>query len=373
MQERDDSSEISNHETEIDYATRDADAGSSPLIDALFAPQAAAMHCMPVDPAKRGRVGRLREVDETYGHGTYWYFPIDDQMGVAVFDLQFATDVEFTCNTPDFFCFGSYGRNMVPYFGIKEEPSDKTLLGYVWKKQPYRQSARANEQLNVTSIIFLPKAVKHLSLRCHCDPLVLSRAITSLDGTRDVLGLNTVFDEIKRARPSPITAKAYYEAKITEAVTLLLDWSLSCTHDPHASVRIMDHGALNLARTHLRDQVGRTVTTDELCHITCMSASKITRLFKQVEGVTPQEYARTLRMERACELLEESDLSMADISERLGFSRQGSFSEAFKERFGVTPRTFRTIRRTDKRVVQTADGPHARVTRGSTPPPRGAG
>ena len=77
--------------------------------------------------------------------------------------------------------------------------------------------------------------------------------------------------------------------------------------------------------------------SNELCRIACMSASKLTRLFKQAEGMTPQEYARTLRMERACELLGDTDLSMAEIAARLGFARQGSFSEAFKERFGATP------------------------------------
>lgn len=349
MRERDDSAEISNHDAETDPLMEKAD--ESPLIYTIFATQATTMHGIPADPATHGRVGRLWEIDNSYGQGIYWYYPIDDQMAVAVFDLQFTTDIEFFCDTPDFFCFGSYGRNMVPYFGIKDDRGDKTLLGYLWKRQSYVQSARAHEHLDVVSIVLLPKAIQRISLRCHFDPLVLSRSITSLDGTRDVLGLNMVFEEIKRARPSSITAKAYYEAKITEAITLLLDWNFTHEHDTRAPMRIMDHSALNLARTHLRDHIDRTVTTAELCRITCMSASKITRLFKQVEGVTPQEYARSLRMERACEMLEESDLSMADISERLGFSRQGSFSEAFKGRFGVTPHAFRAIRRTGKPIA----------------------
>ena len=70
----------------------------------------------------------------------------------------------------------------------------------------------------------LPKGLQRLSLACHCDPLVLSRAIASLDGMQDVPGLNMVFDEMKRARPSSITAPAYYEAKVTEAAAMLLDW-----------------------------------------------------------------------------------------------------------------------------------------------------
>ena len=246
--------------------------------------------------------------------------------------------------TPDLFCFGSYGRNMVPYFGITDDPADRTLLGYAWKSQPYGQVTKADERLDVTSICMLPKGLQRLSLACHCDPLVLSRAIASLDGMQDVPGLNMVFDEMKRARPSSITAPAYYEAKVTEAAAMLLDWSLANARGAASAIRAADRSALNLTRAHIREHLDRAVPSSELCRIACMSASKLTRLFKQAEGMTPQEYARTLRMERACELLGDTDLSMAEIAARLGFARQGSFSEAFKERFGATPQEFRALR-----------------------------
>ena len=207
-----------------------------------------------------------------------------------------------------------------------------------------RQVTKADERLDVTSICMLPKGLQRLSLACHCDPLVLSRAIASLDGMQDVPGLNMVFDEMKRARPSSITAPAYYEAKVTEAAAMLLDWSLANARGAASAIRAADRSALNLTRAHIREHLDRAVPSSELCRIACMSASKLTRLFKQAEGMTPQEYARTLRMERACELLGDTDLSMAEIAARLGFARQGSFSEAFKERFGATPQEFRALR-----------------------------
>ena len=234
---------------------------------------------------------------------------------------------------------------MVPYFGKNTDPADRTLLGYAWAGQPYVQTTKADEQYDVTSIVLLPKAMQLMSMRCHCDPLVLSRAIASLDGNRDVLGLNQVFDEIRQARPSAVTAHAFYEAKITEAVSLLLDWNLLRAQEPRNALRPSDRSALNRARTHIENNVERHVSTDEICRIACASPSKLTRLFKQAEGMTPQEYARSVRMDRACRMLEETDIPLSDVAEKLGFARQGSFSEAFKERFGVTPREFRARRR----------------------------
>ena len=46
---------------------------------------------------------------------------------------------------------------------------------------------------------------------------------------------------------------------------------------------------------------------------------------------------------RACELLAGTDEPIAAVSASVGFSRQGSFSEAFKERFGVTPNRYRML------------------------------
>ena len=61
--------------------------------------------------------------------------------------------------------------------------------------------------------------------------------------------------------------------------------------------------------------------------------------------MTPQEYARDVRMHHACELLETTDLSLAEIAARVGYSRQGSFSEAFRARCGLPPREWRASAR----------------------------
>ena len=50
-------------------------------------------------------------------------------------------------------------------------------------------------------------------------------------------------------------------------------------------------------------------TTEELCRAVCVGTSKLIELFRLSCGMTPQEYARDVRMHHACELLETTDLS----------------------------------------------------------------
>lgn len=68
-----------------------------------------------------------------------------------------------------------------------------------------------------------------------------------------------------------------------------------------------------------------------------MSFSHISRIFSQLEGITIEKYLLLLRMERAKELLIQTELSATEISDRLGYSSPQSFITQFKKEIGKTP------------------------------------
>ena len=61
------------------------------------------------------------------------------------------------------------------------------------------------------------------------------------------------------------------------------------------------------------------------------------RAFRDKTGVTPAKYVKQKRMEAAKRLLESTDLTTAEISERVGISDVAHFSRAFKERYNTPP------------------------------------
>ena len=67
------------------------------------------------------------------------------------------------------------------------------------------------------------------------------------------------------------------------------------------------------------------------------------RQFKAATGLPPHQFVITRRVERAKELLQAgTDLSLAEVALRAGFSDQSQFSRHFKRLVGVTPGQFRT-------------------------------
>lgn len=65
------------------------------------------------------------------------------------------------------------------------------------------------------------------------------------------------------------------------------------------------------------------------------------RAFKQSTGMTPHAFLAQRRLERSCDLLRSSNLSLTQIALECRFCSSSHFATAFKRVFGVTPKDFR--------------------------------
>ena len=72
-----------------------------------------------------------------------------------------------------------------------------------------------------------------------------------------------------------------------------------------------------------------------------VSPAHFSRRFKQAFGESPHQYVLSRRVERAQELLRNTDLSVTDICLEVGFRSLGSFSSAFHRVAGMTPTAYR--------------------------------
>lgn len=68
-----------------------------------------------------------------------------------------------------------------------------------------------------------------------------------------------------------------------------------------------------------------------------MSRTQLYRKLKAVTGQSANELIRTIRLKRAAQLLEQDELTIAEITYEVGFNDLQYFRECFKKLFGVTP------------------------------------
>ena len=85
----------------------------------------------------------------------------------------------------------------------------------------------------------------------------------------------------------------------------------------------------------------KQVTLEEAAAYSATSPTHFSRLFNADMGIGFSAYVNHLRVEKAKELLRESNMSLSEISQSIGFSNQQYFSKVFKTETGMTPGQFR--------------------------------
>jgi DNA-binding response OmpR family regulator/nitrogen-specific signal transduction histidine kinase len=80
---------------------------------------------------------------------------------------------------------------------------------------------------------------------------------------------------------------------------------------------------------------------DDLARDACLSQRQLSRKLLSLTNLSPVEFIRYIRLERARELLEKNAGSVAEIAYQVGFGSPSYFSSCFRERFGMPPSEIR--------------------------------
>ncbi|WCT74648.1 AraC family transcriptional regulator [Sphingomonas naphthae] len=96
------------------------------------------------------------------------------------------------------------------------------------------------------------------------------------------------------------------------------------------------------AEEYMRTHLAQPITLSDIAEVIGCSTFQLIRLTKRLRGQTPIRYLGELRMECAERLLRESGMSAVQVSLRCGFTNPSHFATAFRRRFGVSPREFRS-------------------------------
>jgi AraC-like DNA-binding protein len=92
---------------------------------------------------------------------------------------------------------------------------------------------------------------------------------------------------------------------------------------------------------YLNNNYCEKITVPQAAAMVGMSKSHFMRFFKQATGMTFVDYLTHLRISKARQLLRDKNLTIAEISNRVGFTDQSYFDRRFKEHFGKSPREYR--------------------------------
>ena len=96
----------------------------------------------------------------------------------------------------------------------------------------------------------------------------------------------------------------------------------------------------------MREGLHRNLPMQDIASEVHLSRWHFIRLFKAETSFSPKQYALSLKMKQAEQLLNESFLSVKEIAASLGFEDRSQFSREFKKFRGCAPTAFRALRGT---------------------------
>ena len=136
-----------------------------------------------------------------------------------------------------------------------------------------------------------------------------------------------------------------YEIETRNVVTRIL--SLFIHHlDPHGNCFISSDEYTSRIKTmlvYILKHYSEPITLSDIASSCNISNNECLSCFKKVINISPIQYLKNYRLQKASELLSKGQMSIREISEQCGFQDHSYFAKSFKQQFHMTPLQYRHL------------------------------
>lgn len=136
----------------------------------------------------------------------------------------------------------------------------------------------------------------------------------------------------------------FLKGKLMELLSIQLD-ELCTIAEPASSVKKDVLEKMYAVRDFITQNLNKNYSLHDLAQEVGTNEYTLKHEFKELFGITVFGFWNNLKMEKAMELLQQGEKSIAEISEYIGYKNPQHFSTAFKRNFGVTPSGYQKSRK----------------------------
>ena len=291
-----------------------------------------------------GPAGTLHTFDSPAGSGRYWAYFRDNMFAVNVFEMQFNEPGEMSYQHAEHLSIAYYDA----VEGVMQNGGAALRTGcacsYIGEEGGvYHARYQAGASARASSITISPDYYRDYLQARFGSPEDIRADFRLVDGRGDLPELAALFRRLRDYRGRGMTADLFYEGAVAEALSLVIDKAheiADAENGETASAALTREDSRTVAElcAFVADNLSGNLTCEALAARVFVGQTKLKRIFKAATGTTPVAYVNARRMEHARDLIEKTDLPIAQVARMVGYRNAGAFSVAFRRHFGCAPR-----------------------------------
>lgn len=287
--------------------------------------------------------GQTFALSKELGEGFYWVYSETNLFVIKIHDFSFDEDYLFECMMPECMSISYYqsitGHELNPYRRINAN----CIKTYIGNHNTYKAVIHKRMPVKSVGIEILPDYyISYLKEKYPEDYISPYEAFCSIDERSNFPEMLLLLNQVAEYRGNGISAKLFYEAKVNEAVSLVVEHFHKCSKE-HKHISEIDKEQIKNVTSYINGHATYSLTLEQLSKIACMGQTKLKKTFKQVNGCTITEYIQQARIGQAEFLLSSTELSITQIAKTVGYSNASRFAELFQRNVGILPYEYRKI------------------------------
>jgi len=218
-----------------------------------------------------------------------------------------------------------------------------SALHTVWGKE--------NTDCRLRSVVFHPRlvggSIDSVFWQSYVQPVQSNIGLRCVLLTPGTAWHDDAIRYILEAWTACVEEPAGYELRVRSALSELAFLLVSHCHAEKTlptEKAIRNAGRIKTMLKFVQERIQEELTISSIAQSAAISESECLRCFHEMLGTTPIRYVRQLRIQHAAELLESTNLKIAEIGALCGFQEMSYFSKTFRDAKGRTPKEYRQIK-----------------------------
>ena len=239
------------------------------------------------------------------------------------------------------------GEELSPYRRLSAGCIKTFIGGYT----PYKALIHKNIPIRSIGIEITPAYYEDYLQRLYPEAQINPvEAFQKIDQTSYFPEMSRLLTEIKNYRGEGVAAKLFYEGKVAEAVSMVVEYQKKHPEKITQKLSRQDIESIQTVASYLGDHYASDISLERLTQIACMGTTKLKSCFKKYYDCTITEYIQQRRMSQAEYLLAYTDLSVGQIAQTIGYSTSSRFAELFRKSTGLLPMEYRKMAQKNKNL-----------------------